>query len=173
MKGEPLKGALVADLGRGVEICLPAEGNAQWVHTHLRELDRLEYDSAKKELKALGAEEEHKPMDELMVWANNRLVARWCSLIPGGDSPLSPRRFWAWETTDEADKQWRLFVRMSMVVFRYLWAREPAAVTHIIELTAAAYTRCRSWQNRLFGAEELATLSIGGEPHVFVKIRRP
>lgn len=166
----PRMGAVEMDFGSGVVVRRVAQGNKKWVLGNLREFDRVEHEAAIRE--APGARDP-KPLDELTVWSDGKLLAYWASHLIPGDTFFSDRRAWTWLTTNEVEKQWRKFARWSRPVFKYLWSREPERIEMIYEPAASEYVRCRNWMRRFFGAKELVDFTVGGVPHKLVMIRRP
>lgn len=169
---QPVKGALVADLGRGVTIREPAPGNDAWVLAHLRHGDQVEHDAALRQNDEEGAGTPPPSLKEAFVWADDDLIGRWASFQLPGTSLLDNVRVWAWETTVNADKRWRLFARMTLPVWRALWLLEDAHVTRIVECPWAGYERTLRWQARHFRQRELGRVLIGGEEHIVYEIQR-
>lgn len=172
MDDKPTQGALITDLGRGVTLRLPDVGNKEWVYAHLREGDRAEYDAAVRFREETGDAHTPPPLKELFVWAGDDLIARWGSFQTPGTTLLGNVRSWSWETTTDADKHWRLFVRMTLPVWRALWAIEDAHVTHCIVSPIASYAKTLRWQTRYFRQQELGRVLIGDEPHIVYAIYR-
>lgn len=169
-KRPPRKGAIEMDFGSGVVLRKVAGGNKRWVYANLREYDRLEHEAA---IRASDGRMSPKPLDELTVWSDGKLLAYWATHIVPGDTFFSDRRAWTWLTTNEVEKQWRKFARWSRPVFKYLWSRESEQIEFIYEPAASEYSRCRNWMRRFFGAKELVDFSVAGVPHKLVMIRRP
>ena len=168
---EPIKGALIADLGRGVTLREEAEGNRDWVLGHLREGDQVELEAALKWQAETGATEP-TPLKAVTVWVGDDLVGRWASHQVGGTTLLDDVRAWAWETTTAADKHWRTFVRMTLPTWRALWLIEDTHVRRIIELPWEGYAKTLRWQERYFRQKELGRLLIGDRVHIIFEIQR-
>lgn len=168
---QPIKGALIADLGRGVTLREEAEGNRDWVLGHLREGDRVERDAAKQWQAETGAADP-TPLKVVTVWVGDDLVGRWASFHVPGTTLLDDVRAWAWETTTAADKHWRTFVRMTLPTWHALWLIEDAHVQRALLSPWEGYAKTLRWQARYFRQKELGRILIGDRVHIIFELYR-
>lgn len=168
---KPRQGALIADLGRGVTLREEAEGNNAWVLGHLRQGDQVERDAATQWQKETGAREA-EPLKVAFVWAGEDLVGKWGSYQANGTTLLDDVRVWSWETTHEADKHWRVFVRMTLPVWQTIWLLEDVHVTRALLMPWAGYEKTLRWQARYFRQKELGRVLVGDRIHIIYELYR-
>lgn len=171
MDDNPTQGALIADLGRGVTLHEEAPGNNAWLLAHLRAGDQTERDASLRWQAETGATDP-EPLKTCFVWADDDLIGKWGSYHLPGTTLLDDVRGWSWETTPNANRHWRLFVRMTLPVWRALWALEDAHVTRAILVPWAGYEMTLRWQARYFRQRELGRFLFGGLPHIVYELYR-
>lgn len=168
---QPIKGALISDLGRGVTLREEAEGNRDWVLGHLREGDRVERDAA-RQWQAETGQADPTPLKVVTVWVGDDLVGRWGSYQVPGTTLLDDVRAWSWETTTAADTHWRVFVRMTLPTWRALWLLEDAHVRRALLSPWEGYAKTLRWQARYFRQKELGRVLVGDRVHIIFELYR-
>lgn len=164
---EAKQGRLIRDVGRNVQIREPAEGNREYVFSHLREGDQREYDAAEK-----GGIKPITPNKEAYVWIGDTLIGRWASVVLNGHSELSECRGWGWETVVDADANKVKFARSTMAVFKAIWDIEDSWVKCAYVLPWSGYERTLKWQSRFFKQDMVGEVMIGGTKHLVYRIYR-
>lgn len=160
-------------MGRGVTLRLPHSDNEAWLFSHLREGDQAEFDAAEAAMPDSHTLVREQIRKEICIWVDDELLGIWSSILMQGDGPMSRRRFWAFETTDVATQNWRLFVRLNHAVWQRLWTIEDTWVTRVNTLTLTRYEMAMRWLQKSFNALEVGREDLGGEEHTLFLLSRP